>query len=103
VHAEALDGAAARIDLVEQRADVRRASIGRDPEQRPARVADDRAGAKRAGDLLEGLRVREHHLQEAIVSGAFDDDDDPDAEFVFGLERVLDGIDALVQARAPAA
>jgi AcrR family transcriptional regulator len=42
-------------------------------------------------------------LDHAVASGAFDDDDDPDAEFVFGLERVLDGIDALVRARAPAA
>jgi hypothetical protein len=27
-------------------------------------------------------------------------DDDPDDEFVFGLERVLDGIEALVRVRA---
>jgi AcrR family transcriptional regulator len=35
-------------------------------------------------------------LHAAIASGAMDDDDDPDAEFVFGLERVLDGIAALI-------
>lgn len=38
-------------------------------------------------------------LRAALTSGAFDHDDDPDDEFVFGLERVLDGIDALERAR----
>lgn len=33
-------------------------------------------------------------LQRAIASGVIDADDDPNEEFVFGLERVLDGIDA---------
>lgn len=34
-----------------------------------------------------------HHI---LMSGAIDDDDDPDEEFRFGLERVLDGIDAYI-------
>jgi AcrR family transcriptional regulator len=38
-------------------------------------------------------------LRAVIDAGVFDEPDDPDAEFVFGLERVLDGIDALVRAR----
>jgi AcrR family transcriptional regulator len=38
-------------------------------------------------------------LHQAIASGAFDDEDDIGAEFVFGLERVLDGVEALVRAR----
>jgi AcrR family transcriptional regulator len=38
-------------------------------------------------------------LHAALASGVFDQDDDPDDEFIFGLERVLDGIDALVRAR----
>jgi AcrR family transcriptional regulator len=38
-------------------------------------------------------------LHAAIASGAFDEPDDPDAEFVFGLERVLDGINTLVRPR----
>jgi AcrR family transcriptional regulator len=38
-------------------------------------------------------------LQAALDSGALEDDDDPDAEFYFGLERVLDGIEALVRRR----
>jgi AcrR family transcriptional regulator len=35
-------------------------------------------------------------LHKALGSEAFAHDDDPDDEFVFGLERVLDGIGALV-------
>jgi AcrR family transcriptional regulator len=38
-------------------------------------------------------------VQDVLASGAFEDDDDPDLEFVFGLERVLDGVEALVRAR----
>jgi len=34
-----------------------------------------------------------------IAAGIFDEPDDPDWEFVFGLERILDGVDALVRAR----
>lgn len=44
-------------------------------------------------------------LTEAVVAHAFDDDPDdpegPDADFVFGLERILDGVDVLVRARGP--
>jgi AcrR family transcriptional regulator len=39
-------------------------------------------------------------LHRAIAGGGFDDEDDIDAEFVFGLERLLDGVAALVAARA---
>jgi AcrR family transcriptional regulator len=35
-------------------------------------------------------------LQRAIASGALDDDDDIDAEFGFGLERILDGLEVLI-------
>jgi AcrR family transcriptional regulator len=38
-------------------------------------------------------------LHAALASGALDQDDDPDDEFVFGLDRVLDGVDALVRTR----
>ena len=40
-------------------------------------------------------------LHRAIESGSLDDPDDPDAEFTFGLARILDGIEALMVARAP--
>jgi AcrR family transcriptional regulator len=36
-------------------------------------------------------------LHRAIASGALDDEDDIDHEFEFGLERVLDGIDVLIE------
>ncbi|MEP7024650.1 MAG: TetR/AcrR family transcriptional regulator [Actinomycetota bacterium] len=35
-------------------------------------------------------------LQRAIASGALDDDDDLDAEFEFGLARILDGLGLLI-------
>ena len=38
-------------------------------------------------------------LHRAMASEAFEQDDDPDDEFVFGLERVLDGVAALVARR----
>ena len=57
-------------------------------------------------ERLEGLLERAcapepfPALYETVASGALDDEDDPDAEFNFGLARTLDGIDALVRARA---
>lgn len=36
-------------------------------------------------------------LREIVGSGTFDADDGPDDEFVFGLNRILDGIAALVE------
>ena len=36
-------------------------------------------------------------LHAALASEAFTRDDDPDDEFTFGLERLLDGVDALVR------
>ena len=41
-------------------------------------------------------------LHAALGSGVFDQDDDADDEFTFGLERVLDGIEALVTERGAA-
>jgi AcrR family transcriptional regulator len=57
------------------------------------------------GRLLARLTDAERFpaLHAVIEAGVFDEPDgpdDPDAEFVFGLERVLDGIEALVRARA---
>ena len=77
-------------------------------------MADFAVAAATAGSVLEQvmpayartlLRLTDAErfpaLHEAIASGAFDDDDDLDAEFDFGLERLLDGIAALVSARVP--
>ena len=36
-----------------------------------------------------------------VAAGVFDTADDPDDEFIFGLERVLDGIEALVRREKP--
>ena len=36
-------------------------------------------------------------LHRAIASGSLDDEDDIDDEFDFGLERILDGIEILVE------
>ena len=54
------------------------------------------------GRRLEALTDPERFpaLHAALGSEAFDADDDPDAEFVFGLERILDGVAALVDARS---
>jgi len=35
-------------------------------------------------------------LADAVASGALEDEDDPDSEFEFGLERILDGVAALI-------
>lgn len=44
--------------------------------------------------LADPQRFPEVH--KLIAEGAFDEDDNPDESFTFGLERVLDGIEALV-------
>jgi AcrR family transcriptional regulator len=53
--------------------------------------------------LITRLTDADSHpaLHAALASGALDQDDDPDDEFVFGLERVLDGVDVLVRSRTP--
>jgi AcrR family transcriptional regulator len=38
-------------------------------------------------------------LRAVLEAGVFDHADDPDDEFRFGLERILDGVDVLVRAR----
>jgi len=35
-------------------------------------------------------------LADALASGALEDEDDPDSEFYFGLERILDGVAELI-------
>jgi AcrR family transcriptional regulator len=38
-------------------------------------------------------------LHAVIAAGVFEQEDEPDAEFTFGLERVLDGIETLIENR----
>lgn len=42
-------------------------------------------------------------LTEILDEGVFDEEDDPDYDFIFGLERVLDGIEQLIDSRRPGA
>ena len=51
--------------------------------------------------LLGTLIDREQFpaIHAVLAAGVFDTADHPDKEFSFGLERILDGIDALVRAR----
>jgi AcrR family transcriptional regulator len=53
------------------------------------------------GKLLSRLidAARFPALHRAIASGALDDEDDIDAEFTFGLARILDGIETLIRSR----
>jgi AcrR family transcriptional regulator len=53
------------------------------------------------GRLLRGLTDRERcpAIHAAIDAGAFNEDDDDDLGFAFGLERVLDGIAAYMRQR----
>jgi hypothetical protein len=39
-------------------------------------------------------------LHTLLADGVFDKADDPNTEFSFGLERILDGIGALIATRA---
>jgi len=54
-------------------------------------------------DLLRRLTDPQRFpaLTEFIASGVFDAADEPDDEFIFGLDRILDGIEALIAAEPP--
>jgi AcrR family transcriptional regulator len=67
-------------------------AAGATPEQTVSRYG--RALAR----LTDPLRFPA--LRAVIDCGVFDEPDDPDGEFVFGLERLLDGVEALVRSRA---
>jgi AcrR family transcriptional regulator len=73
-----------------------------------ATTAADVAAAAGGGEIMPAYAAalgqvvdaeRFPALHAALRSEAFARDDDPDDEFVFGLERVLDGIEALVSGR----
>ena len=50
--------------------------------------------ARMLGVLIEGGDFPA--LADVIASGALADEDDPDTEFEFGLERILDGVATLI-------
>jgi AcrR family transcriptional regulator len=54
------------------------------------------------GTMLASLidADRHPHVSAMVASGIFSEPGDPDYEFVFGLERILDGIEALITSRA---
>src|SRR5262249_24995749 len=54
------------------------------------------------GRLLARLTTPERFpaLTAVIASGIFDERDDPNAEYNFGIERLLDGIGLLIEQRA---
>jgi hypothetical protein len=56
------------------------------------------------GRLLARLTDPERFpaLQAVLASGAFDEPDEADYDFTFGLERVLDGIETLIDRRRTA-
>ncbi|MFC0509272.1 TetR/AcrR family transcriptional regulator [Micromonospora costi] len=54
--------------------------------------------ARRLARLADPVRFPALHA--VLASGAIDQDDDPDDEFAFGLDRILDGVEALVHGRA---
>jgi AcrR family transcriptional regulator len=71
------------------------ASLVPDPHQGPAGVSDPWAR------LVSELAPQERYpaIHRAIATGEFDEDDDPLEQFEFGLARMLDGIEQLVEER----
>ena len=53
------------------------------------------------GRLLSDLIDAQHFpaISAVIAAGVFDQQDDPNEDFNFGLERILDGVDALMKRR----
>lgn len=60
------------------------------------------AAMRRYSDTLRGLTDRDRFpaLTAVLEAGVFDRADPPDEEFAFGLERILDGIEALIRSRS---
>ncbi|MEU4890027.1 MULTISPECIES: TetR/AcrR family transcriptional regulator [Streptomyces] len=83
-----------------RKAAASQADAATDPTAAP--TADPSAEALRGyADLLRALTSAgtHPHLHTVLDSGAFDTADDPDADFRFGLDRLLDGIETLVRTR----
>ncbi len=52
------------------------------------------------GPFDSAYGVRFPAITRFIASGVFETFDPPDREFIFGLDRILDGIEGLVTARS---
>jgi AcrR family transcriptional regulator len=65
-------------------------------------AGDGDAAMRGYSDTLRRLAGRDRFpaLNEVLDAGVFDRADPPDREFAFGLERLLDGIEALISARS---
>ena len=65
-------------------------------------LAEGDAAMRGYADTLRALTGAERFpaLREVLDAGVFDRADPPDREFAFGLERILDGIEALISARS---
>jgi AcrR family transcriptional regulator len=72
-----------------------------------ARLAQETAGPAGEGPAMDYSAVlsavvdpeRFPAVRRAVDAGIFDGDDPPDADFEFGLARVLDGLQALIESR----
>jgi AcrR family transcriptional regulator len=64
-----------------------------------AGTADERPSAPDYGAMLAQLTDPLHFpaLHRVIASGGFEGDKDPDAQFSYGLECILDGVEALIR------
>jgi hypothetical protein len=51
----------------------------------------------RLGRLVDAARFP--YVAKLIAAGAVEDDAGPDDEFVFGLDRILDGLETLIRSR----
>jgi len=65
-------------------------------------VAGGDAAMRGYADTLRALTDAERFpaLHAVLEAGVFDRADPPDEEFAFGLERILDGIEALIRSRS---
>jgi hypothetical protein len=56
-----------------------------------------------AGKMLAHLTGADNYpaIHEIIASGDFDDEGHPDTDFDYGVARILDGIESLIQTSRP--
>ena len=106
-HREARDQPPARVGRVEQGPHLRGAAVGRHAQRQAATEADIAAAVAASGlgagewmasypRMLGQLTdPRRFPALTAFTAGVFDAADGPDDEFVFGLDRILDGVGVL--------